>query len=341
MPTTRQVLLKSRPHGPAGLDNFDMREAELPALADDDVAVRAIYMSLDPYMRGRLDAEKSYAANFEVGAPMIARCVGEVTESLNPKFQAGEVVVGMMDWADHSVVAGGKGIAKVDADLAPLPYFLGLLGMPGLTAWVGMREIGQPKEGETLFVSAASGAVGQLAGQMGKIAGCKVMGCAGTDAKLAYVTEELGFDAVFNHRTDTDYLAAMQRICPDGIDVNFENVGGAMLEAALEHANNYARFIQCGAISQYNLVGDQRYGVKNLEHLHRKRVRMQGFIVTDHWHLMREFQVEVAGWLKAGQIKYKIDITEGLENATQAFLGLLEGENFGKKVIKIGPETVS
>jgi NADPH-dependent curcumin reductase CurA len=338
MTTTRQVLLMSRPAGAAGPENFAMREAELPPLEQGDIEARAIYMSVDPYMRGRLDAEKSYAANFELGEPMIARCVGQVTESLNPKFQAGDLVVGMMDWADHSVVKGGKGLARVDASLAPLPYFLGLLGMPGLTAWVGIREIGQPKEGETLFVSAASGAVGQLAGQMGKIAGCRVTGCAGSADKIAYVTDELGFDAVFNHREEVDYLAAMQRVAPEGLDVNFENVGGAMLEAALEHANDHARFIQCGAISQYNLKGDERYGVKNLEHLHRKRITMRGFIITDHWQRMGEFQEEVAGWLRDGRIKYKIDVTDGLENATDAFLGLLAGENFGKQVIRIGAD---
>jgi NADPH-dependent curcumin reductase CurA len=336
--TTRQVLLKSRPNGPVTQDNFDMREAALTELADGDVLVRAIYMSLDPYMRGRMDAAKSYAANFQIGEPMIARCIGEVTGSRNDAFKPGDIVAGMLDWADHSVVVGGKGLVSIDASVAPLPYFLGVLGMPGMTAWIGMREIGQPNDGDTLFVSAASGAVGQLAGQMGRIAGCRVVGCAGSDAKVTYVIDELGFDAAFNHRTAGDYLTAMQGICPEGIDVNFENVGGAMLEAALEHANDYARFIQCGAISQYNLVGDQRYGIRNMEHLHRKRIRMQGFIVSDHWKRMGEFTAEVAGWLKSGEIKYKIDITEGLENATQAFLGILEGENFGKQVVRIGAE---
>ena len=336
--TTRQILLKSRPDGWVTLDNFDSREVTTPDLGEGDVLVRAIYMSLDPYMRGRMDAEKSYAANFELGEAMIARCVGEVVESANTAFDVGTLVVGMLDWADYSVVKGAKGLSPIDPDLAPLPYFLGILGMPGLTAWIGMTEIGQPKEGETLFVSAASGAVGQVAGQMGKMIGCRVVGTAGTDEKVAFLKDELDFDDAFNHRTETDYLAAMQRTCPDGIDVNFENVGGAMLESFIEHANDFARSIQCGAISQYNLVGDDRFGIRNLENIHRKRIRMEGFIVTDHWRRMGEFQAEVGGWLKAGKIKYKIDMTDGLENATAALIGVLEGKNFGKQVVKIGDE---
>ena len=335
---TRQIILKSRPDGPVKGENFETREVAVPEPEDGDVLVRVIYMSLDPYMRGRMDAAKSYAANFEVGDPMIARSVGEVVVSRNDAYQAGDLVVGMMEWSDYAVVPGAKGLRAADPEFAPLPYYLGALGMPGMTAWIGIKEIGKPKEGETLFVSAASGAVGQIAGQMGRMAGCRVVGCAGSDEKVAYLTGEIGFDAAFNHRTEGDYLGALKRCCPTGIDVNFENVGGAMLEAVIEHANDYARSIQCGAISQYNLVEDKRYGIKNLEHIHRKRIHMEGFIVTDHWKRLDEFMVEMGSWLKCGAMTYKIDITEGLENAPAAFMAMLEGGNFGKQVVKIGAE---
>ncbi|MEK9755031.1 MAG: NADP-dependent oxidoreductase, partial [Rhodospirillaceae bacterium] len=195
-----------------------------------------------------------------------------------------------------------------------------------------------PKKGETLVVSAASGAVGQIAVQMGRIAGCRVIGTAGSDAKVGFLLDELKLDGAFNHATSTDFLADLKRLCPDGIDVYFDNVGGAMLEAALDHANPFARFVQCGSISQYNLVGDQRYGVKNLTHLTRKRIHMEGFIVSDHAERRPEFEAEMAPWLSAGDIKYKVDIVSGLENAPNAFIGMLKGENFGKLVVQIGPE---
>ena len=339
MPTsTRQIILKSRPNGPVSDENFETREINLPDLQDGDVLLRTIYMSLDPYMRGRMDVEKSYAANFEVKEPMIAGCVSEVVISNNDVYQVGNIVVGMLDWADYSIVSGDKELRLVYPEIAPLPYYLGVLGMPGMTAWIGIKEIGKPKEGGTLLVSAASGAVGQIGGQMGRMAGCRAVGCAGSDDKVSYLTDELGFDAAFNHRKEMNYLAALQRCCPDGIDVNFENVGGAMLEAVLEHANDYARSIQCGAISQYNVSKDERYGIQNLEHVHRKRIHMQGFIVTDHWSRFDEFIAEMAGWLRSATISYKVNVVDGLENAPAAFMSMLEGGNFGKQVVRIGLE---
>jgi NADPH-dependent curcumin reductase CurA len=336
--STRQIVLASRPQGWVTPDCFTLREAKLDPLREGDVLVRAIYMSLDPYMRGRMDDAKSYAASFELDRPLQARIIGEVAASANADFAAGSLVFGVLDWAEHTVVKGGAGLRAVAAGLAPLPYHLGALGMPGMTAWIGLREIGHPKKGETLVVSAASGAVGQIAAQMGRIAGCRAVGTAGSDAKVGFLLDELKLDGAFNHAASTDFLADLKRHCPDGIDVYFDNVGGAMLEAALDHANPFARFVQCGSISQYNLVGDQRYGVKNLTHLTRKRIRMEGFIVSDHAVRRPEFEAEMAPWLSAGDIKYKVDIVSGLENAPEAFIGMLKGENFGKLVVQIGPE---
>jgi len=336
--TTRQVILKSRPEGWVVSENFELREVPLPSPASGDVLVRAIYLSLDPYMRGRMDAAKTYAANFEIGEPLQARAVGEIVASENAAFTVGTFVFGLLDWADYTMISGGKGLRAADPALAPLAHHLGVLGMPSMTAWVGLREIGVPKPGETLVVSAASGAVGQVAAQMGRILGCRVIGTAGTDAKVAYLLDELKLDAAFNHNTNPDYLAELKIACPEGIDVYFDNVGGAMLEAALDHANLFARFVQCGSISQYNLVGDARYGVRNLTHITRKRIHMRGFIVSDHSARMGEFLSEMAGWLQSGQMTYRIDVTEGLENAPTAFIGMLKGENFGKQVVKIGAD---
>ena len=336
--STRQVILKRRPDGWITSDCFATREVDIPRLGGGDVLVRSIYMSLDPYMRGRMDEGKTYTAAFELGRPLQARIIGEVAASENEAFPVGLVVFGVLDWADFMAVPGGAGLRPVNAALAPLPYHLGAFGMPGMTAWIGLREIGRPREGETLVVSAASGAVGQIAAQMGRIAGCRVVGTAGSDAKVRFLMEELKLDGAFNHAASDDFLADLQRLCPGGIDVYFDNVGGAMLEAALDHANLFARFVQCGSISQYNLVGDQRYGVKNLTHLTRKRICMRGFIVSDHADRRPEFEAEMAAWLKSGEIQYRLDIVDGLENAVDAFIGMLKGDNFGKLVVRIGAE---
>jgi NADPH-dependent curcumin reductase CurA len=336
--TTLQIILKRRPDGWVTPDCFAMREAAIAALAGGDALVRSIYMSLDPYMRGRMDDAGSYAASFELDRPLQARIIGEVVATENDAFAVGAVVFGVLDWADHTLVAGGAGLRPLKAGLAPLPYHLGALGMPGMTAWIGLKEIGQPRQGETLVVSAASGAVGQIAAQMGRIAGCRVVGTAGSDAKVRFLLDELKLDGAFNHATSTDFLTDLKRYCPDGIDVYFDNVGGGMLEAALDHANPFARFVQCGSISQYNLVGDARYGVKNLTHLTRKRIRMQGLIVSDHADRRGEFETEMAAWLNSGEITYKVDIVDGLENAADAFIGMLKGENFGKLVVRIGAD---
>ena len=312
-----------------------MRTVPVAELGEGDVLVRALYMSLDPYMRGRMDDAKSYAACFSLNEPMQARVVGQVVRFENGAFAAGQLVIGMLDWADFSVVAGAKGLRVIDDQTVPLPYYLGALGMPGMTAWIGM-EIGASKPGETVFVSAASGAVGQIAGQIGRLKGCHVVGSAGSDDKVNFITSALGFDAGINHRTQSDLLAALRETAPNGLDVYFDNVGGRTLEAALDHANIGARIVVCGMISQYNLTHEETPGVRNLTHINRKRMRMEGFIVSDHVHRFDEFAAEMAGWLKSGAVKYRVDVTDGLENAPAAFLSMLEGGNFGKQVVQIG-----
>ncbi|MAN80923.1 MAG: NADP-dependent oxidoreductase [Rhodospirillaceae bacterium] len=340
MTTNRQIIFKSRPEGWVTLDNFDIREAAMPDVGDGDVLVRAIYMSLDPYMRGRMDAAKSYAAGFQIGEPLQARVIGRVAASRNADYPEGALVFGTLDWADVTLVPGGKGLKKIDPAAAdvPLTWHLGALGMPGMTAWVGLGFT-DPKPGDTLFVSAASGAVGQIVGQIGRLRGCRVVGTAGTDAKVAYLTDDLGFDAAFNYRAaGDDVLGALQAAAPDGIDIYFDNVGGPILEAALDAANRFARFVECGMISQYNLTREETPGIRNMTHVVRKAIRMQGFIVSDHADRRAEFDAEMIDWLKAGKIKYRIDVAEGLDAAPAAFIAMLKGENFGKQVVRISAE---
>jgi NADPH-dependent curcumin reductase CurA len=340
MTTNHQIIFKSRPEGWVTPDNFDARDAATPEVGDGDVLVRAIYMSLDPYMRGRMDAGKSYAAGFVVGEPLQARVIGRVAASKNAAFPEGAVVFGTLNWADYTLVPGGKGLKAIDPAAAgvPLTWHLGALGMPGMTAWVGL-DFTDPKPGDTLFVSAASGAVGQIVGQIGRLRGCRVIGAAGTDAKVAYLTDDLGFDAAFNYRAaGDDILGALQAAAPDGLDIYFDNVGGRVLEAALDAANRFARFVECGMISQYNLTRDETPGIRNMTHVVRKAIRMQGFIVSDHAGRRAEFDAEMIDWLKAGKIKYRIDVAEGLDAAPAAFIAMLKGENFGKQVVKISDE---
>ena len=340
MTTNHQIIFKARPEGWVTPDCFEMREVPLAEPAEGEVLVRTIYMSMDPSMRGRMDTAKSYAPGWVLGEPCKTRSVCEVTASRHADFREGDLVFGkVLDWADYSCVPG-KAIRKINPAAAglPLSYHLGALGMPGMTAWVGL-DLAAPKEGETLFVSAASGAVGQIVGQIAKMKGLHVVGSAGTDAKVAYLTGELGFDAAFNYRdAGDDILGALQKAAPQGLDVYFDNVGGRVLEAALDHANLRARVVICGMISQYNLSREDTPGIRNLPHINRKRIRMEGFIVSDHEDRRAEFEAEMIAWLKSGAIQYRVDVAEGLENAPAAMIAMLKGENFGKQVVKVGSE---
>lgn len=328
-----RIVLASRPQGAVVAANFRRETAALPALKDGEVLIRSRYLSLDPYMRPRMTETRSYVPPFELDKPLTGGSVGEVVDSKNPKYAAGDTVVGMVDWAQYTV-HGGIGLRKIDAAAAPLPAFLGVLGMPGYTAYHGIMRIGRPKAGETVFVSAATGAVGQVAGQLAKLQGARVVGCAGDDAKCDYAVRELGYDACFNHRKRSDVAAALAETCPDGIDVDFENVGGAIFRAVFARMNDFGRMVLCGMISEYQDSAPQA-GPEKMFTMIQRRIRMEGFIVSDHIATMGEFVSEVGGLLKSGRLKSRETVVDGLENAPAAFMGLLKGENFGKLVVKI------
>jgi len=327
----KRVLLASRPSGWVSEDNFRIESVPVPQPRDGEVLVKNAYLSLDPYMRGRMNEGKSYAAKQELGEVMIGGTVGEVVESRNPRFAKGDQVLGMLGWQQYGV-SDGKGLNKVDASRVPLQAYLGVLGMPGVTAWVGLLDICQPKAGETVVVSAASGAVGSVVGQIAKIKGCRAVGIAGGKQKCDYVVKQLGFDACVDYKAgalNDDLKAAV----PDGIDCYFENVGGEILDAALRRMNAFSRIAVCGLISQYNAT--EPYGVKNFQSILTNRIKVQGFIVSDRMELWAKALPELIGWVASGKIKYRESVAQGLENAPKAFIGLLKGENFGKQLVKL------
>ena len=311
--------------------NFRLEAVPVPQPREGEVLVRNLWLSLDPYMRGRMNDVKSYAAKQEIGEVMIGGTAGEVVESRNPKFAAGDKVVGMLGWQEYGC-SDGKGLNKVDASRVPLPAYLGVLGMPGVTAWVGLLDICQPKSGETVLVSAASGAVGSVVGQIARLKGCRAVGIAGGAKKCAYVTGELGFDACVDYkagRLNEDLKAA----APSGVDCYFENVGGEILDAALRRMNAFSRIAVCGLISQYNATDP--YGVKTFQSILTNRIKVQGFIVSDRMELWPKALADLAGWIAAGKIKYRETVADGLESAPRAFIGLLKGENLGKQLVRL------
>jgi NADPH-dependent curcumin reductase len=326
-----QVLLASRPTGWVKESDFRIVESEIPKPGEGQVVVKTLYLSLDPYMRGRMNDVRSYAAKVELGQVMVGEVVGEVMESGNPKFRPGDTVVGRVGWQRYAL-SDGSDLRKVDPALVPVSAYLGVVGMPGVTAWIGLTEIGQPKPGETVVVSAASGAVGSVVGQLAKARDCRVVGVAGGAEKCSFVVQELGFDACIDHRAG-DWQKALAAATPKGIDVYFENVGGPLLDAVLLRCNPFARIPLCGMVSQYNAV--DRYGVQNLMMAVGMRIRLQGFIVSDHMARWPEALKELAQGVREGRIKYRESVTEGLENAPRAFIGLLKGENFGKQLVKV------
>ncbi len=334
MTQTTRIVLAKRPQGDITQDCFRVERQAVPPPGDSQILVKTLFLSLDPYMRPRMTELRSYTPPFELDRPLTGGSVGEVIESQNPKFAPGDVVIGMLDWATHTV-HDGRGLRKIDRDAAPLPAHLGILGMPGYTAYHGMLRMGQPKAGETVFVSAATGAVGQLAGQLAKLKGARVVGCAGDDAKCAHAVEALGYDACFNHRSESDYGAALDRLCPGGIDVDFENVGGAIFHAVFARMKDFGRMVMCGAISEYQ-DSTPKPGPEKMFTIVQRRLRVEGFIVSDHIAGMGEFVAEVGALLKAGKIRHRETIVDGLEGAPKAFIGLLKGENFGKLVVKVG-----
>jgi NADPH-dependent curcumin reductase CurA len=329
-----QVIFRSRPEGPAGEDNFEIVESAVPACGDSQVLRKTIYLSVDPYMRGRMSTARSYVPPAKLDEPMVGSTVSEVLESNNPRYRAGDFVLGYDGWQDYAVCEG-KGLRKLDPAAAPISWALGVLGMPGLTAYVGLLDIGRPKEGETVVVSAAAGAVGSIAGQIAKIKGCRVVGTAGSDEKCAYVVRELGFDACINYKTE-DLKEALKAACPSGIDVYFDNVAGAVLEAVLKRINLHARIPLIGRISQYN--AGKPASEPNLGSLLINRALIQGMIVFDHFDRMPDFLRDMSQWLREGKVRYREDVIHGLENAPRAFIGLFQGENIGKRVVQVAPD---
>jgi NADPH-dependent curcumin reductase CurA len=330
----RRVLLKRRPTGMPTTADFEIADGPLPVPGAGEVLVRGIYLSLDPYMRGRISGVRSYAKPVEIGAVMEGRVVGQVARSRDPVFREGEYVLGGYGWQLYSAVHG-QGLLKLDPVEAPLSAALGVLGMPGLTAYVGLSEIGRPQRGETVVVSAASGAVGAVVGQLAKRDGARVVGIAGGADKCGYVQAELGFDACLDHRL-ADLGAALDRACPKGVDVYWENVGGVVQQAVFPRLNDFGRMVMCGMVAEYNDV-EPRPG-PNLMAAVRKRLKIQGFIVSDQWQRFAEYRAMAAPLVKSGALKYREDVVDGLDRAPEAFIGLLQGRNFGKLVVKLGDD---
>lgn len=334
----KYVALKQYPKGMVQASDFEIKTGELSVDLDEgDVLIKNLFVSLDPYMRGRMREAAlpgSYINNFQIGECITTYGSGEVVLSKNPNFQEGDYVTGFTALEEYSKVQGGQGLRKVNkADGLPLSYHVGVLGMPGQTAYHGLFKVGQPQEGETIFVSAASGAVGQVVGQLGKIRGCHVVGSAGSDDKVGYL-KELGYDDAFNYKTVGDLNKALAQYCPKGIDVDFENVGGPMLEAVLNNINKGARIALCGMISQYNAEGKAE-GVHNLMVLIMKQAIIRGFIVSEWAADYDNFIRDMTAWIKEGKIKYKEDVVEGLDRVPEAFPRLFTGDNFGKLVVKV------
>src|SRR3954447_2891270 len=333
MPTSsREIQLAARPRGEPTDDDFRLADVEVPDPGADEVLVRNEVMSVDPYMRGRMNDMKSYVPPFALDAPLEGGAVGEVLASNVEGVEPGQRLLHQLGWREHAVLPKGA-FQPVDTELAPASASLGVLGMPGLTAYVGLLDIAALRDGDVVFVSGAAGAVGSTAGQIAKQRGHRVIGSAGSAEKVAFLREELGFDAAFNYR-DGRVADLLAQAAPDGIDVYFDNVGGEHLEAAIGALNTHGRAALCGAISVYN-APEPAPGPRNLTLAVSNRLTLRGFIVSDHWGRMGDFAREVGGWLREGRIHYRETVVEGLDQAPRAFIGLLRGENTGKMVVKL------
>jgi NADPH-dependent curcumin reductase len=329
-----QVVLKSRPVGEPTSANFEIVEAPAPKPGAGEFLCRTVYLSLDPYMRGRLSDRRSYAPGVEIGHVIVGGTVSQVVESNTPAFAPGDFVVGYDGWQTHAV-SDSRRVRKLDPKTAPISTALGVLGMPGMTAYVGLLDIGRPQAGETVVVSAAAGAVGSVVGQIAKLKGCRTVGIAGSKDKCRHVVEDLGFDACVNYK-EGDLAAALTGACPKGVDVYFENVGGDVLRAVLSLINPNARIPLCGLISQYNAV--ELPSGPNLAPLLWNRALVKGFIVSDHVDRMPDFLADATRWLNEGKLRYREDVVDGLENAPSAFIGLFRGRNLGKMLVRVSPD---
>lgn len=337
MPTNRQILLDNRPQGEATADNFKLVSSETPALQEGQVLVRHHFLSLDPYMRGRMNDSKSYAACQPLGEVMIGGTVGEVVESRHPKFQPGDKVVGMGGWQEWSVVDASQpgALRKVDTTHVPLSYYLGAVGMPGVTAWYGLVKIIAPQAGDTVVVSAATGAVGSAFAALAKARGCRVVGIAGGPEKCQYAVQELGYDACVDYRQHKDAYSlakAFKDVCPKGIDGYFENVGGMVMDAVMLRMNAFGRIALCGMIAGYD---GQPLPMTNPSLILISRLKLEGFIVSEHMEVWPEALAELGGLVAQGKLRPRETIAQGIESAPEAFLGLLKGRNLGKQLVKL------
>ncbi|MBB4008860.1 NADP-dependent oxidoreductase [Allorhizobium taibaishanense] len=332
-----QIRLASRPTGAPTPDNFRIETAAVGEPESGEVLLQILYLSLDPYMRGRMSDAKSYAKPVEIGAVMEGGTVGRVIQSKHDKFKEGDIVLSHSGWQSHAI-AKGDTLRKIDPSIAPVSTALGVLGMPGFTAYAGLLTIGKPKAGETVVVAAASGAVGSAVGQIARIKGARAVGIAGGADKCAFVKDELGFDAVVDHRAP-DFAEALAKACPDGIDVYFENVGGEVFKAVFPLLNSFARIPVCGLIAQYNQKLEEAPGPDRLPMAMRdiltKSLTVRGFIQHEFVDQFPQFQKEAPGWIKDGKLRYREDVVDGLENAPEAFIGLLRGKNFGKLLVRV------
>ncbi|HDY7732064.1 TPA: NADP-dependent oxidoreductase [Vibrio vulnificus] len=335
-PTNRQIVLASRPVGAPTADNFALTQSDIPTPAQGEMLLRSVYLSLDPYMRGRMSDAKSYAEPVGIDEVMVGGTVCQVEASNHTEFEVGEWVLAYTGWQDYAL-SNGEGLIKLGKQPSHPSYALGVMGMPGFTAYMGLLDIGQPKEGDTLVVAAATGAVGSMVGQIGKLKGCRVIGIAGGEEKCQFAKETLGFDECIDHKA-TDFAEQLAKVCHNGIDIYFENVGGKVFDAVMPLLNTGARIPLCGLISQYNATslpeGPDRMSML-MAQLLIKRIKMQGFIIFDDYgHRYGEFAADMTQWLTQGKIHYREHLVQGLENAPDAFIGLLEGKNFGKMVVQ-------
>nr|WP_113866970.1 NADP-dependent oxidoreductase [Brenneria salicis]NMN92992.1 hypothetical protein [Brenneria salicis ATCC 15712 = DSM 30166]RBP61965.1 hypothetical protein DES54_11944 [Brenneria salicis ATCC 15712 = DSM 30166]RLM31231.1 NADP-dependent oxidoreductase [Brenneria salicis ATCC 15712 = DSM 30166] len=336
----RRIVLAQRPHGAPTPANFRLEQQAIPEVNQGEVLLHSVFLSLDPYMRGRMSDAPSYAKPVELGEAMVGTTVSRVANSKHPDYQVGDWVVAPGGWQDY-IVSNGEGIKNLGQSPSNPSYALGILGMPGFTAYMGLMDIGQPKAGETLVVAAATGPVGATVGQIGKLKGCHVVGVAGGAEKCRHAVEVLGFDVCLDHHA-ADFAEQLQQACPQGIDIYFENVGGKVFDAVLPLLNTCARIPLCGLVSGYNSTdlpdGPDRLPLLTATLL-KKRIRMQGFIIFDDYgHRFDEFWQVVSQWVTEGKIKYREHLVDGLENAPEAFIGLLQGRNFGKLVVRVGPD---
>lgn len=330
----RQITLAERPVGYPKETDFKLIETPIPQPENGQVLLKTLYLSVDPYMRGRMNASRSYTANVEHNEVMVGGVIAEVIESKHPNFEVGDIVNANIGWQEYGV-SGGDGLRKIDPSIAPISTGIGILGMPGLTAYFGLLEVGKLQQGETVFVSGAAGAVGSVVGQIAKIKGCRVVGSAGTNEKISHIVDELGFDAAFNYKDVSNYHAKLSELCPDGIDVYFDNVGGEITDAVFPNLRVKGRVVICGQISQYNLESPET-GPRFLWHLITQRARIEGFLVFEFTDRYEVALKEMSEWVQQGKLKYRETIADGgIEQAPAAFISMLKGGNIGKQLVKI------